>query len=100
MSLKIAQFQFPHIIKLFYMLENFHLTNFFLSSNLKPSAPATSKCILIRACTGINGVSLAHHISYTSIVTFLLKFIFPNKHWRETFKEIKEKKKFFDDFLF
>ena len=54
---------------------------------------------VIRACTGINGVSLAHHISYTSIVTFLLKFIFPNKHWWETFKEIKEKK-FFDDFLF
>ena len=73
---------------------------FFSSSNLKPSAPAISKCVLIRACTGINGVSLAHHISYTSIATFLLKFIFANKHWRETFKEIKEKKKFFDDFLF
>ena len=76
-------------VKLFYTRETFHPSIFFFKCYFKSPCFQLQQNVLwtdqmtrvIIASTGINGVSLAHHISWTNIVSCLSSCLFRNKHY-------------------
>ena len=100
MSFKIAWFFRKLHIKLFYTFKTFNLSSFSVLKcyfshpcfQLQQNVPRINEMTrMISARIGISGVRLAHHISYTSMVTCLWNCTFRNRHWKGTFEESRKK---------
>jgi len=110
-SFKIVWFFHKLCITLFHMLETFYLSSLFskyyfnkLCFQLPQNVTWTDEITrMISTTTAINGVRLAHHISFASAVTYLFYCIFRNSAclgtFRESFKKIIQQLSFLRNHL-